>query len=67
MLSTEFHVHRPEDELASIVQDARALGARTVWCENGSDRARQLVDAGGLVYVDAPPILDVARGLREPR
>jgi len=55
------YVHRPEDELPSIVADARDLGASAVWCESGSDRARQVVEAGGLTYVDDPSIVDAAR------
>jgi len=61
------YVHRPEEELPSIVADARDLGASAVWCENGSDRARQVVEAGGLTYVDDPSIVDVARALYEDR
>jgi hypothetical protein len=61
------YVHRPEEELPSIVADARGLGARAVWCENGSDRARQVVEAGGLTYIDAPSIFDAACALRPDR
>jgi hypothetical protein len=35
-----------------------------VWCETGSDRARQIVEGAGLVYVDRPSIVDVARSER---
>jgi predicted CoA-binding protein len=55
------YVHRPVEELAAIVQDARRAGAKAVWCETGSERARQIVEDAGLVYVDEPSIVDVAR------
>lgn len=55
------YVYRPVEELAAIVQDARRAGAKAVWCEAGSDRARQIVEGAGLVYVDGPSIVDVAR------
>ena len=61
------YVHRPEDELPSIVAEARDLGASAVWCENGSDRARQVVEAEGLTYVDAPPIVEAARARYKDR
>jgi|tagenome__1003787_1003787.scaffolds.fasta_scaffold20684745_1 predicted CoA-binding protein len=61
------YVHRPEDELPSILADARDLGASAVWCENGSDRAREVVEAAGLIYVDGSSIVDVARTLYEDR
>ena len=61
------YVHRPEDELPTIVADARDLGASAVWCENGSDRAREVVEAAGLTYVDDSSIVDVARALYEDR
>jgi hypothetical protein len=62
-----FYVHRPEDELPSIIADARDLGASAVWCENGSGRAREVVEAAGLIYVDGSSIVDVARTLYEDR
>ncbi len=61
------YVHRPEDELPSIVAHARDVGASAVWCENGSDRARQVVEAEGLTYVDDPSIVTVARALQQGR
>jgi predicted CoA-binding protein len=54
------YVHRPLEELAGIVQDAQRVGARAVWCESGSEGARQIVESAGLVYVAEPPIVDVA-------
>lgn len=61
------YVHRPEDELPSIVAGARDLGAKAVWCETGSDRARQVVEGGGLTYVDAPSVVDATRALQADR
>ena len=54
--------HRPLDELPDIVELAVALGARAVWMEPGgaSQRARAVVEAAGLRYVDDVPIVDVA-------
>jgi len=57
------YVYRPVEELAAVVQDAQRLGARAVWCETGSDEARQIVEEAGLVYVDEPSIVNVARDL----
>jgi predicted CoA-binding protein len=56
--------HRPDDELPGIVQLAQQVGARAVWCETGSAGSRALVEAAGLVYVDAPKIADAARSAR---
>jgi predicted CoA-binding protein len=49
------YAYRPVAELAGIVQQAKALGAREVWREPGSDEAeaRGIVEAAGLRYVDA--------------
>jgi hypothetical protein len=55
------YVYRPVEELPAIVQDARRVGATAVWCETGSDGARQIVEGAGLVYVDEPSIVNVAR------
>ena len=53
--------HRPDDELPWVIDLARRVGARAVWCETGSAEGRALVEAAGLVYVDEPPIADAAR------
>ncbi len=58
------YVHRPVDELPSIVSDAKRMGATTVWCESGSDRARDIVEAAGLMYVDDPPIVEAAQAVQ---
>jgi predicted CoA-binding protein len=55
------YVYRPVEELPAIVRDARRVGATAVWCETGSDGARQIVEGAGLVYVDEPSIVNVAR------
>ena len=56
--------HRPDDELPGIIDLARRVGARAVWCETGSPTARGLVEAAGLVYVDTPQIADAAGSVR---
>lgn len=53
--------HRPTDELPMIVELAKQVGARGVWCETGSVDARRMVESAGLVYVDEPPIADAVR------
>jgi hypothetical protein len=55
--------HRPDDELPGIIDLARQVGARAVWCETGSAEARALVEGAGLGYVDAPQIADAARSV----
>lgn len=73
--------HRPVDELAGIVEQARALGARAVWIQSGLDatgardprgcwlppersaEARAIVEAAGLVYVEAPYIGNAVRSV----
>lgn len=59
--------HRPVGELAEIARMARELGARAVWCQTGSDEARGIVEATGLLYIDHPPISDVAAPLAAER
>ncbi len=59
--------YRPVDELPGIVAQAQALGARTVWTDlppDDVDRARDLVEAGGLVHVDGPDIVEAVRRSR---
>ncbi len=56
--------HRPTDELPDIVNLAREVGARAVWCETGSDQARRIVESAGLDYVDHPPIANAVREMR---
>jgi len=73
------YTHRPIDELAEIVDTARALGAKAVWIQSGLDRtgakdprgcwlpeaesarAREIVEAAGITYIEAPYIAEVAR------
>lgn len=55
--------HRPLDELGPIVAEAQRLGAIALWQHDGytPDERRQaesMVTTAGLVYVDAPFILD---------
>ena len=57
------YVHRPVDELPSVVDDAKEVGARAVWCHNGSAQAREIVEAAGLTYVDDPPIVEAVHAL----
>jgi len=56
--------HRPEDELPGIIDLARRVGARAVWCETGSPSAKASVEAAGLVYVDSPQIAEAASAVR---
>lgn len=58
--------HRPVDEMPGIIEEAVRIGARAVWVtdEVACDEARRLVEAAGLAYVDAPPILDAVADLR---
>lgn len=57
----------PEDYNAYEVEDgvivdlAKQIGARAVWCETGSAEARSIVESMGLAYVDQPPIADAVR------
>lgn len=49
--------YRPLDELPGIVQQAQNLGARAVWTQlppGKSVRARVIVEAAGLAFVDGP-------------
>ena len=60
------YAFRPLDELPSIVATAAALGAKAVWTEpfeaaDDAGRARAIVEAAGLVYLDHPPIAEAAR------
>jgi predicted CoA-binding protein len=60
------YTHRPFDELPEIVEFARRIGASAIWSEAGpgtagADRARQIVEAAGLTYIDAPRITDAVR------
>ena len=55
--------HRPIDELPPIVEEAKRVGARAVWQhsvanENERDEARRIVESAGLVFIDAPYIVD---------
>lgn len=60
------YAFRPLDELPEIVNQARSLGARAVWLERIAPAevgyARETVESAGLTYIDAPPIVDAARG-----
>jgi predicted CoA-binding protein len=55
------YAHRPTDELPMIVELAKQVGARGVWCETGSVEARRIVESAELAYVDRPPIADAVR------
>jgi predicted CoA-binding protein len=66
------YTHRPFDELPEIVDFARRIGARAIWSEAGPDTsgaegARRMVEAAGLVYIDAPRITAAVRDHRRPR
>src|SRR5687767_9381883 len=74
------YTHRPVDELAEIVDTAKAVGAKAVWIQSGRDKtgakdprgcwlpqaesakAREIVEAAGLTYIEAPYIADAVRG-----
>jgi predicted CoA-binding protein len=63
------YIHRPFEELSEIVEFARRIGASAIWSEAGpntpgADRARQMVEAAGLTYIDAPRITDAVRQRR---
>lgn len=63
------YVYRPLAEIDGILADAGRLGVRTIWRQPDigggpdpdADAWRTRVEAAGIVYVDAPPINDVAR------
>jgi predicted CoA-binding protein len=57
--------HRPIDELPGIIDLAKRVGAAAIWCETGSADAREMVEAGGLVYADEP-IVEAARATPRP-
>lgn len=61
--------HRPLDELAPIVKEAVRLGAHGLWQHEGytteeRSQAEALVSSAGLVYIDAPYILDAVAEVR---
>ena len=56
------YTHRPLNELESIVELARRVGAKAVWCQTGSQDAQRIVEAAGLHYVN-DPIVEAARQL----
>ena len=47
-------VFRPSAEAAEIARQAVAIGAKALWLQQGiiSDEARQIAEAGGLLYVE---------------
>ncbi len=60
------YTHRPYDELPEILEFAQRIGASAIWSEAGpktpgADRARQLVEAAGITYIDAPGISEAIR------
>lgn len=60
--------YRPLDELPEIVEHARGLGAHAVWVQlplQESERARVIVEAAGLTFVDGPYLPDAVRALRD--
>jgi hypothetical protein len=50
--------HRPDGDLPGVIDLARHVGATAIWCETPSPRARELIEAAGLVYVGARKIVD---------
>ena len=63
--------YRPLPELPGIVALARSLGARAVWTEStpplsadDDQRARGIVEAGGLLYLSGPDIVEEVRRVR---
>jgi predicted CoA-binding protein len=64
------YTYRPCDELPGIVEFAKTLGARAIWFEAGrrdpqeAARARPIVEAAGLQYLDEPYIVDELRARR---
>ena len=56
--------YRPLGDLPNVIASAQALGARAVWQHQGSDEARQLVEAAGLAYVEGPDLADEVRRVR---
>jgi predicted CoA-binding protein len=56
------YVYRPAEELPEIVEHARRIGARSVWCEVGSVDARRIVEDAGVAYLDSPSIVEAVRG-----
>ena len=65
--------YRPLAELPDIVALARSLGARAVWTESASHlppdddrRARGIVEAGGLLYLSGPDIVEEVHRVRGP-
>ena len=62
--------YRPLDELPEIVRQAQNLGAHAVWGQlplEESDRARVIVEAAGLAFVDRPYLSDAVRALTDLR
>jgi predicted CoA-binding protein len=47
-------VFRPSAEAAEIARQAVAIGAKALWLQQGimSDEARQIAEAGGMLYVE---------------
>jgi predicted CoA-binding protein len=61
--------HRPLDELGPIIEEAIRLGANAFWQHEGfttdeRHQAEAIVTSAGLVYIDAPYILDAVAELR---
>ena len=65
--------YRPLAELPEIVALARSIGARAVWIESAAPlspdddrRARGIVEAGGLLYLSGPDIVEEVHRVRGP-
>ncbi|HUP84488.1 MAG TPA: hypothetical protein VM143_02365 [Acidimicrobiales bacterium] len=61
--------HRPLDELGPIVDEAVRLGAQAIWQHEGytpeeRHHAETMVTSAGLVYIDAPYILEAVAEVR---
>jgi hypothetical protein len=57
------YCHRPLEELPGIVALAQELGARAVWCQSPSAKARRIAEAAGLRYFGEEYIADAVRRL----
>jgi predicted CoA-binding protein len=65
--------YRPLVELPDIVALARSIGAQAVWMESAAPlspdddgRARGIVEAGGLLYLSGPDIIEEVHRVRGP-
>jgi len=61
-------VYRPAGELPGLARLAIQLGARALWLEPGSvsPEARDIAEAGGLVFIEGVDIAEAVRSAGIP-